>query len=128
MIIKQLSIFLQNKVGRFNDILKLLGDAGINLQAFTVNENSDYGILRLITDNQYRAKEVLLSSSYAVSTTDVVYLECKDVPGELSQHMRKLAEENISIEYMYAFSDAGKAHVIIRTDDIEKCDKLLGGA
>jgi hypothetical protein len=125
MIIKQLSIFLQNKVGRFNDILMLLGDAGINLKAFTVSESSDYGILRLITDDQYRAKEVLLGNSYAVSTTEVVYLECGDYPGELSQYMKKVADANISIEYMYAFSDGDKARVIIRTDDIERCDEVL---
>jgi hypothetical protein len=125
MIIKQLSIFLNNKIGRFTEITRILGEAGVNLQAFTLAENSDFGILRLITDNNEKAVGVLREHMFAVSTTDVLYLECPDVPGELSKSMSRISSTGTSIEYMYAFSSDGKAKVVIRTNDVLACEAAL---
>ena len=59
MLIKQLSIFLENKKGRFTEVAKILGEAGVNMSAFTVAENSDFGILRLIVSDTEKAISVL---------------------------------------------------------------------
>jgi hypothetical protein len=67
MLIKQLSIFLENKKGRFTEVAKLLGEAGVNMSAFTVAENSDFGILRLIVSDTDKAIKVLRDKLYAVS-------------------------------------------------------------
>ena len=72
MIIQQLSIFLNNEIGRFTEVTRILAEAGVNLQAFTLSEVSDFGILRLITDDNDKAIATLQAHSYAVSTTDVV--------------------------------------------------------
>ena len=125
MIIKQLSIFLNNEIGRFTEVTKLLADAGVNLQAFTLSEVSDFGILRLITDNNEKAIETLRNHSYAVSTTDVVYLELPDRPGTLAKSIEKLSDAGISVEYMYAFSQGSTASVVIRTNDIRQCNDVV---
>lgn len=125
MIIKQLSIFLSNKVGRFADVIRILAEAGVNLQAFTVSESSDFGILRLIVDKTDEAVEVLRKASYAVSLTDVLLVETPDTPGSLSPSIDKLTDAGIQIEYMYAFSSNNRAKVVIRTNDVEKCEALL---
>lgn len=125
MIIKQLSIFLSNKVGRFADVIRILAGAGVNLQAFTVSESSDFGILRLIVDKTDEAVEVLRKASYAVSLTDVLLVETPDTPGSLSPSIDKLTDAGIQIEYMYAFSSNNRAKVVIRTNDVEKCEALL---
>lgn len=127
MIIKQLSIFLNNKIGRFADVIRILASENINLQAFTVSESSDFGILRLIVDDADRATAVLRDASFAVSQTDVVLIETPDTPGSLSPAIDMLTNAGISIEYMYAFSSNNRAKVVIRTNDIARCEELLLG-
>lgn len=87
MLARQLSIFLENKCGRFTDVSRILGEAGINMAAFTVSENSDFGILRLIVSDVDKAFEVLKNHHYAVTVTDVVCLYCPNTPGALAKAM-----------------------------------------
>ncbi len=125
MIIQQLSIFLQNKVGRFTEVTNILGKAGVNMEAFTVSENSDFGMLRLIVDDTQRAVEALRAANFAVNITDVVCLDCADTPGAIAPFMNILSREGVSIEYMYAFSMGDRSRIVIRTDDLERCDRLI---
>lgn len=125
MIIKQLSIFLNNEIGRFTEVTRILAEAGVNLQAFTLSEVSDFGILRLITDNNEKAIAILQENSYAVSTTDVVYIELPDRPGTLAKSIQKISDADISVEYMYAFSQGNTASVVIRTDDVRQCNDVI---
>ena len=125
MLIKQLSIFLENKKGRFTEVAKLLGEAGVNMSAFTVSENSDFGILRLIVSDTEKAIAVLREERYAVRVADVVCLHCPNQPGALAKAMEIITSNGIFIEYMYAFSQGDAANVIIRPDDIQKCAAVL---
>ena len=125
MLIRQLSIFLENRRGRFTEVANILGDAGINMTAFTVAENSDFGILRLIVSDPEKAKEILKEARFAVSVTDVVCLQCPNVPGSLAKAMNIITEAGIFIEYMYAFSLGKEALVVIRPDNLDKCIDVL---
>lgn len=125
MLIKQLSIFLENRKGRFTEVAKLLGSAGINMTAFTVSENSDFGILRLIVSDIEKATELLREQSYAVNVTDVVCIQCPNQPGALGYVMDLITDAGLFIEYMYAFSQGDVAHIIIRPENVEKCVEVL---
>lgn len=125
MTIKQLSIFLENKTGRINEVTKILGRGGINMQAFSMAETADFGILRLIVSDVDKAVKLLHDASFAVMLTDVVCLNAPNVPGSLSSVLEKLAENDIFIEYMYAFSEGDTANVVIRPNDIDKCVSVL---
>ncbi|MDR2042280.1 MAG: amino acid-binding protein [Tannerella sp.] len=125
MLVKQLSIFLENKRGRFTEVAKLLGNENINMTAFTVSENSDFGILRLIVSDTDKALQVLRDRKYAVTEADVICLHCPNLPGALGRAMNFITEAGIFIEYMYAFAEGDSAHVIIRPDDLEKCADVL---
>ncbi|MDR1780708.1 MAG: amino acid-binding protein [Tannerella sp.] len=125
MIIKQLSIFLENKRGRFTEVAQLLGREGINMMAFTVSENSDFGILRLIVSDTDKALNILRNNKYAVSEADVICLHCPNEPGALGRAMGFITDAGVFIEYMYAFSEGKSANVIIRPDDLETCHKVL---
>ena len=125
MVTRQLSIFLENKTGRINEVAKILGDNGINMQAFSMAETADFGLLRLIVPDVDKAVEVLRAASFAVMVTDVLCLNCTNTPGSLSAVLEKLASNNVFIEYMYAFSDGESANVIIRPDDIQTAVKVL---
>jgi hypothetical protein len=120
MLIKQLSIFLENKCGRFTEVTSILGEAGINMTAFTVSENSDFGIVRLIVSDPDKAKQVLQENRYAVTVNEVICVQMPNKPGALSEVMKIITDSGIFVEYMYAFSSGSVASVIIRPDNLEK--------
>jgi hypothetical protein len=95
------------------------------MSAFTVSENSDFGILRLIVSDTNKAIRTLREHLYAVSETDVICLHCPNQPGALAQAMDVITGAGIFIEYMYAFSEGDSANVIIRPDNIDKCIEAL---
>lgn len=126
MIVKQISVFLENKAGRINELTKTLGGAGINMQAFCISDSSEFGIMRIvISGDAAEATAVLRSNGYTSKVTDVIALECADEPGSMSAIMERLATEGVFIEYMYAYADGGVARVIIRPNDLEKCIAIL---
>ena len=125
MTIKQVSVFLENKTGRINHVTKILAANGINMHAFSMAETTEFGILRLIVSDVDKAVEVLRDANFAVMLTDVVCISCPDVAGSLAYILDQLAEQDIFIEYMYAFASGENANVVIRPNDIEKCEQLL---
>ena len=125
MTIKQLSVFLENKTGRINDVTKTLGKEGINMHAFSMAESTDFGIMRLIVSDVDRAVEVLRAADFAVMLTDVVCISCPNVAGSLAEILDRLAAEKIFIEYMYAFAQGDTANVVIRPTHIDKCVEIL---
>lgn len=125
MTMKQLSVFLENKTGRINEVTKILGKHSINMHAFSMAETTDFGILRLIVSEVDKAVEILREENFAVMLTDVVCISCPNVAGALSGILEHLAEKQIFIEYMYAFAEGDKANVVIRPNDIDKCVQVL---
>lgn len=132
---KQVSVFLENKSGRLNEVAQILGDAGINISAFTVADTSDFGVLRLIVSDPEKACNVLKGKQFSARTTDVVLVNSPNRPGALSRMLQILSSEGVFIEYLYAFSmDDNTAVIVIRPSDIDKCmeklekhkDELLG--
>ena len=123
MTIKQLSVFLENKTGRINDVTKTLAKYGINMHAFSMAESTDFGILRLIVSDVEKAVEVLRAEDFAVMLTDVVCISCPNVA--LAKVLDYLAAEHIFIEYMYAFAQGDTAHVVIRPSNVDKCMEIL---
>ena len=126
MTIKQLTIFLENRTGRINDVAKILGSAGINMKAFSMAETADFGLLRLVVSEVDKAVQVLRDASFAVMLTDVICINAENVPGSLSNILDSLAANDIFIEYMYAFSEGETANIVIRTNDMDKCISVLG--
>ena len=125
MTIKQLTIFLENRTGRINEVAKILGAAGINMKAFSMAETADFGLLRLIVLEVDKAVQVLRDASFAVMLTDVVCINVTNVPGALSGILETLASNDIFIEYMYAFSEGDSANVVIRPNNMDKCVGVL---
>ncbi|SHE40964.1 Uncharacterized conserved protein, contains tandem ACT domains [Bacteroides luti] len=125
MIAKQLSIFLENKFGRLTEVTEILAKEGINLSALCIAENADFGILRGIVSDPDKAYKVLKENHFAVNITDVVGINCPNVPGALAKVLNYLSEAGVFIEYMYSFANNDSANVIIRPSDMETCIKVL---
>jgi len=125
MIIKQLSIFLEDKTGRLTELTKILADNDINISAFSIADAAEYGILRLIVGRPELAVKVLKVKGFSVNTTDVVCLIVPDKPGGLYKALQLLSDNNVSIDYMYAFAVGDAASVVIRSTTITDVVKVL---
>ena len=130
MKVKQLSIFMENRAGRLADIMRVLGDARINIRALSLADTSDFGILRLIVNNVDQAMKVLKDSHHTVSLTDVIAVEVPDKPGGLASVLEPLRDAGVNVEYMYAFVEKAtdKAVVIFRFEDLDAAVRVLGKA
>ena len=125
MTVKQLSVFLENKTGRINEVVRALGQNDINMHAFSMAETADFGILRLIVSDVDKAVEVLRQKDFAVMSTDVVCINCANVPGSLAGVLENLAKEEIFIDYMYAFAQKESANIVLKVNDMDHCLEVL---
>lgn len=130
MIIKQLSVILENKVGRLADVAEILAENGINMRALTLAEAVNHGILRIIVNEPDKAEKLLKENNMTLSVSNVLSICIDDKPGGLSNILKILADNDINIKYLYVFIDNKKAYATIRVkkDDIEKTSKILNDA
>jgi hypothetical protein len=112
-MIKQISVFLENKSGRLAEVTKLLADGGINLRALTIADTADFGILRMIADNVERALKVLEDGGFTARVTDVLGVEVQDEPGGLAKVLALFAENNVNIEYLYVSLEKNEDNAIV---------------
>jgi len=119
---KQISVFLENKAGRLSHVTRVLGDSGINIRALSIADTSDFGILRLIVSDPDNAYKILKDAGFTVSETEVIAVQVPDSPGGLATVLEQMSEENLNIEYLYAFIGTSEkdALVIFKVEDIEK--------
>ena len=122
MLVKQISIFLENKSGRLAEVTSVLGENGIDISALSIADTTDFGILRLIVNKPEKAEEILKENGFTVSRTNVIAIAVIDEPGGLAAALKALDREQIGIEYMYAFvgKTSKEALVILRVENPEK--------
>lgn len=127
MLVKQISVFLENKSGRLAEVTRILGENNIDISALSIADTTDFGILRLIVNKPEAAEDALKENGFTVSCTNVIAIAVADKPGGLSVALETLDSESIGIEYMYAFvgKSADKALVILRVEDSENAIKAL---
>lgn len=127
MFIKQLSIFVENKFGRLEAIIDCLSKNNINLRALSLADTADYGVLRVIVDDADKAKAALSEIGVISKLTDVVAVYLDDRSGGLASVLSVLKNEDVSVEYMYAFlgRKEGKALMVLKADDEQKAEQVL---
>lgn len=121
MKITQISVFIENKSGRLYEICDLLGRNNLNIRALSLADTSDFGILRLIINDPDKAYVLLKENEFTVGKTDVIAVEVPDVPGGLASVLKVLSDNNVNVEYMYAFVEKSRdfAVMIFRFDDVD---------
>ena len=128
MLIKQISIFVENKPGRLSSVTKILKENGIDIKALSIADTKDFGILRLIVNDTDKAVSALKDADCTVTQTDVIAIGVEDKPGGLYGIMNLLYQNGIGVEYMYAFVSKPTeniAYVILRVEDNEKTISVL---
>jgi hypothetical protein len=125
MIIKQLSVFLQNELGRLEEVTDILYKHDINISALSIAETAEYGVLRMIVSDTDKAASALKDEDFSVKVTDVICIETPDIPGELHKTLQVFSKEGINLSYMYGYSNGGTARLILRVSNPEKAIQLL---
>lgn len=127
MKIRQISVFIENKSGRLSDVVELLGENNINIRALSLADTSDFGILRLIVNEPEKAYTLLREKDFTVGATDVIAVSVPDKPGGLATILLLLKENNISVEYMYAYVEKSADYAIMffRFEDTDETLELL---
>lgn len=130
MAIKQLTVFVQNKKGTVVSVTDILSKNNINLRALSIAETQDFGILRLIVNDEKTAEEVLGAEGYLIKVIDVVGVKISDEPGRLTEALDVLDKANINVEYLYAFMarTAKHAYVVLRVEDNAVAEAALTSA
>ena len=127
MSVKQISVFLENKKGRLAEVTQTLSREKINIRALSLADTADFGVLRIIVNNPERCLTVLKANNFVAQVTEVIAVEVEDKPGGLARILEVLDEDNVNVEYMYAYVEKTRdnAIVICKIDDRERALQVL---
>ena len=126
--IQQLSVFLENRAGRLDDVLDVLAKNDVNIVALSLADTSDYGMLRMIVSDPQKGRASLKDAGITAMLTDVVALRVPHATGSLSKAMHQIVEGRVNIEYMYAFANGSDAAAVLKSDDPLKVVDILKGS
>ena len=126
--IQQLSVFLENREGRLDTVLKILAENDVNIVTLSLADTSDYGMLRMIVSDPHKGKAALKDAGITAMLTDVVALRVPHAAGSLSKAMHQIVEGEINVEYMYAFANGADAAAVLKSDDPARVIDILKGS
>ena len=130
MLIRQISIFLENKPGQLSTLCRQLAQADINIATLSLADTSDFGIVRMIVDDHEKAKKILTEKGHVVNVREVIGVCVPDRPGGMAQVMTTLDDAGVNIEYSYAFAfhKGDKAVLVFSFADNAKAQAALAAA
>ena len=130
MAIKQITVFVENRQGSLVSITRALSENNVNIRALSIADTKDFGILRLIVNDEATAEKVLSENGYLIKVTEVVGVKIGDAPGKLTEALEVLDKAGINMEYLYAFMARTEKHayVVLRVEDNEAAEDALENA
>lgn len=121
MVVKQLSVFLENRQGRLGEVLQVLKDNNVNILSISLADTTEYGLLRLIVEDPEKGKDALLAAGFSAMLANVVIIKIPHTPGSLQNMLKTVVDKEINVEYMYGLTTEGnEASIVIKTSDLEK--------
>ena len=129
MLVKQLSVFMENRPGRLYKLTNALGKAGIDFVTLSIADTKDFGIVRFIARDNERAYEILKKEGFTVGITELIGVEVDDKPNALAEVVALMEEANMNIEYLYSFvlTNHNSAKILMRVEDTDRAVRLLEG-
>lgn len=126
MTAKQLSVFIENRKGRLEEVLNVLKANGVNIISLSLADTTEYGLLRLIVNNAELGKDTLAKDGFSTLVSDVLVIKIAHKAGSLQELLKVLAEYDINVEYMYGLSvDGQNAYIVLKASDMEKAIKAV---
>ena len=130
MAIRQLTVCVENKQGTIVSVTDILAKNNVNIRALSIAETEDFGILRLIVNDEATAVKTLEEAGFLIKITEVVGVKIGDAPGKLTAALRVLDEANVNVEYLYAFMARTERHayVVLRVEENAEAENILVNA
>ena len=126
--VQQLSVFLEKREGRLEEVLDVLAKSNVNIVALSLADTSDYGMLRMIVSDPHKGRMALKEVGITSMLTDVVALRVPHATGSLSKAMHQIVDGEVNIEYMYAFANGDDAAAVLKSDDPARVIDILKGS
>lgn len=130
MAIRQLTVFVQNRKGTMVSLTDILAKNNVNIRALSIAETEDFGVLRLIVNDENAATKILEENGYLIKAIDVVGVKIGDKPGALTAALDVLDKADINVEYLYAFMTRTEKHayVVLRVENNDAAESALESA
>ena len=127
MLVKQLSVFMENRPGRLYKLTHALGKEGIDFVTLSIADTKDYGIVRFIARDNERTFEILRIEGFTVGITELIGVEVDDKPNALAEVVALMEEADMNIEYLYSFvlTNHNSAKILMRVEDTDRAVKML---
>ena len=124
---KQLSVFIENREGRLDEVLAVIKTANVNILSLSLADTSEYGLLRLIVSDPAAADAALKANGFSSMLTDVLVVRLANKVGSLQSFLSEIARTDINLEYMYGLTieKEGKASLVIKASDLKKASEIL---
>jgi len=125
MLVKQLSVFVENKEGKMLSIAKLLKENEIDIKTLSLADTSDYGMLRMIVSDPEKAYNCLREAGYPSKITELLAVKASNYAGCLYDILEALSGGVDNIEYVYTLPDDDQPYIVLKVVDPEAADKLI---
>ena len=126
MFVKQLCVFIENKLGKFKELTKIFADNEINMISLSLSDSTDYGVARLIVSDPTKAQKVLTEAGIASVVNEIMAVKIENKLGELDKLLKSLNDEKIDVQYVYALTSGKQASILLKTLDDKKAEKIIG--
>ena len=128
-MLKQLSIFLENKGGSLGEVLKILSGESVNIHSASLADTNDFGVLRVIVSDTDKAYKVLKEKGITSKVNEVLGVCVPNETGGFSKVVQLILDAGLNISYIYGLSVQNDgANIVIKTDDQEKTVGILKSA
>lgn len=126
MTSKQISVFIENRKGRLKEILHVLKEKDVNILSMSLADTAEYGLLRIIADKAEAGKAALTAAGFSCMLSDVFIVRVPHVPGALQGILQVIADEELSVEYMYGLSaEAAGASIVVKISDTQRAEETF---
>lgn len=126
MLAKQLTVFVENRIGRLREVLNVLKENGVSILSMSLADTTEFGLLRLIVDNPEVGKEKLVENGFTSLLTDVSIIKIAHKVGSLQDLLMIIEDGGVNIEYMYGLSiEAEEAYVVLKASDVTKLEEIF---
>ncbi|MBE7091424.1 MAG: amino acid-binding protein [Clostridiales bacterium] len=126
MFAKQLTVFIENRLGRLSEVLNVLKENNVNILSLSLADTTEFGLLRLIVDDAQKGKEKLTENGFSSLLSDVTVIKIPHKVGSLQELLKAVDESGVNVEYMYGLSiEAEEAYVVLKASDGAKLDAIL---
>ncbi len=125
--VDQLSVFLENRAGQMALLSTCLAEAGVKIQALSVADTIEHGLVRLVVDNPDAICPLLDSNGFNCLHATCLAVELPNRIGSVAEFADQLADANVNIQYLYGsvLPDHPSALLIVRVLDLDAAEAAL---